>query len=89
MSNIEELSVIGLYEENQELKKTINKIKGESEMEDKKAGIEEMKNKLKEQFDLLHEVSKECEPEYLEALTKSMLDIYIIFSTHDYQSSLV
>ncbi|BDU87265.1 hypothetical protein SNUCP2_03480 [Clostridium perfringens A] len=48
-----------------------------------------MREKLEEQFDLIAERSKECEPEYLEALTKSMLDIYIIFSTHDYQSSLV
>ncbi|MDH2460219.1 MAG: hypothetical protein ACLUG2_04315 [Clostridium perfringens] len=78
MSNIEELSVIGLYEENQELNKTINKMKGESEMEDKKAGIEEMEKKLREQFDLLHEVSKECEPEYLEVLTESMIKIYTI-----------
>ena len=45
-------------------------------MENEKQVIEEMENKLKEQFDLLCEVSKECEPEYLEVLTNSMLAIY-------------
>ncbi|MGU8434612.1 hypothetical protein ACV3RS_11495 [Clostridium perfringens] len=45
-------------------------------MESKKAVIEEMENKLKEQFDLLHDTSKECEPEYLESLIDSMLKIY-------------
>ena len=35
-----------------------------------------MREKLEEQFDLLHEVSKKCEPEYLEVLTNSMLAIY-------------
>lgn len=48
-----------------------------------------MREKLEEQFDLLHEESKRCEPELLRELTKSMLDIYIIFLSHDYQSSLV
>lgn len=37
----------------------------------------EMRKKLDEQFDLLYEVSKKCEPEYLESITKSMLSIYI------------
>lgn len=45
-------------------------------MENEKQVIEEMENKLKEQFDLLCEVSKECEPEILKGLTESMLSIY-------------
>lgn len=35
-----------------------------------------MREKLEEQFDLLHEESKRCEPEYLKDLTESMLLIY-------------
>lgn len=51
-------------------------MEGEKDMENKKQVIDEMENKLKEQFDLLHEESKKCEPEYLEVLTNSMLAIY-------------
>lgn len=47
-------------------------------MENKKIVIDEIKNKLKEQFELLHEESKRCEPECLESLTKSMIEIYAI-----------
>lgn len=36
-----------------------------------------MREKLEEQFELLHEESKSCEPEYLESLTESMIKIYI------------
>ncbi|WP_300259394.1 hypothetical protein [Clostridium sp.] len=45
-------------------------------MENTEQVIEEMEKKLKEQFDLLYEVSKECEPEKLKDLTESMLVIY-------------
>ncbi|WP_419867419.1 hypothetical protein [Clostridium perfringens] len=41
-----------------------------------------MREKLEEQFDLLHEESKRCEPEYLEVLTNSMLSIYSVLYSY-------
>ncbi|EGT0690154.1 hypothetical protein ACV3R1_13525 [Clostridium perfringens] len=38
----------------------------------------QMREKLEEQFDLLREESKRCEPEFLESLTESMIKIYTI-----------
>ena len=37
-----------------------------------------MREKLEEQFELLREASKRCEPECLESLTESMIKIYTI-----------
>ncbi len=37
-----------------------------------------MREKLEEQFDLLHEKSKRCEPEKLKDLTESMIKLYTI-----------
>lgn len=37
-----------------------------------------MREKLEEQFDVLLDRSKKCEPEYLKDLTQSMIDIYTI-----------
>lgn len=45
---------------------------------------QKMKEKLEDQFNLLVEKSKECEPECLENLTDSMLKIYATLN-QDYQ----